>query len=188
MSDWRQRLTRSLHQTRSEPESRYFQLATVDANGLPQVRTVVYRGIDPETGAITVISDSRTPKIKELAGNLHAAICWYFAKSREQYRLNVTAHVVTVDEDENRCQLAWESLSLAARQQFLWGEPKSKRHDCHHGLEVKDGSVDMLPRHFCLILLKPNQVDYLNLRGNPQYRELHALTASGHWNWQAVIP
>ena len=41
MPQWRQGLTKSLHKTRSVPESRYFQLATADAQGLPYCRTVV---------------------------------------------------------------------------------------------------------------------------------------------------
>ncbi len=63
MPQWRQGLTKSLHQTRSMPESRYFQLATVDGSGTPFCRTVVFRGMTDEN-QLVVISDTRTRKIQ----------------------------------------------------------------------------------------------------------------------------
>ena len=59
MPQWRQGLTKSLHQTRSMPESRYFQLATVDGSGVPYCRTVVFRGITDDN-QLVIISDTRS--------------------------------------------------------------------------------------------------------------------------------
>ena len=76
MPQWRQGLTKSLHQTRSMPESRYFQLATVDGSGVPYCRTVVFRGITDDN-QLVVISDTRSDKYDQLGQNPHSQVCWY---------------------------------------------------------------------------------------------------------------
>ena len=50
ISGWRQRLARSLHLSRSKPEAKYIQLATLNDEGFVQNRTLVFRGfIDKST-------------------------------------------------------------------------------------------------------------------------------------------
>ena len=185
MPQWRQGLTKSLHKTRSVPESRYFQLATADAQGLPYCRTVVYRGLTDDN-CLVVISDTRTDKCEQLAQQPHAHGCWYFAKTREQYRFSVTAKVLSLEMDTPLVSAHWERLSDAGKKQFLWGEPGTPRND-GSALHVS-GDFLAVPQHFCVILLAIHKVDYLNLRGSPQYRELHYTDEQGNWLSQSIIP
>ena len=182
---WRQQLTKSLHQTRNTPESRYFQLATCDANGLPQCRTVVFRGMTDDH-ALEVISDTRTSKYLEMSQQPDVQVCWYFAKTREQYRFTATADIITSSDDAKRVASHWQKLSDAGKKQFLWGEPDTVR-DPTLPLVV-DGDFSNVPSHFCLLHLTVKAVDYLNLRGNPQLREKHAIGANGEWLTTSVIP
>lgn len=185
MPQWRAELTKSLHKTRSIPESRYFQLATVDSDGVPYCRTVVYRGITDDNQCVAV-SDTRTDKCAQLVHNARAQICWYFAKTREQYRFSVTADVVTLDDNFELVQAHWARLSDAGKKQFLWGKPRAPRNS---ELPLKaDGDFALVPAHFCVLLLNVEKVDYLNLRGTPQYRALHYCDEQGNWHSQSVIP
>ena len=79
MPQWRQGLTKSLHQTRSMPESRYFQLATVDGSGVPYCRTVVFRGITDDN-QLVVISDTRSDNMTSLARILTRRFVGIFLK------------------------------------------------------------------------------------------------------------
>ncbi len=185
MPQWRQGLTKSLHHTRSMPESRYFQLASVDDKGLPFCRTVVYRGLTDDN-QLVIISDTRSEKYKQLKANEHAHVCWYFAKSREQYRFGCTAACITWQSDSDLLTLHWNKLSDAGKKQFMWGEPGTPRND-GAALHI-EGSFDEVPPHFCVILLAVETVDYLSLRGNPQHREWHQKDAMGNWISQSLIP
>ena len=185
MPQWRAELIKSLHKTRSIPESRYFQLATVDNNGLPFCRTVVYRGLT-DNNDIVVISDTRTDKYTQLNGNNKAQICWYFAKTREQYRFSVTAQVATLEDNAGLVQEQWSRLSDAGKKQFLWGQPRTPRNN---DLPLRvNGDYACVPTHFCVLVFNVEQVDYLSLRGNPQYRALHYCDERGNWHCQSVIP
>ena len=185
MPQWRQGLTKSLHQTRSMPESRYFQLATVDSDGVPHCRTVVFRGITDDNQLI-VISDTRSEKFEQLGQNSHAQACWYFSKTREQYRFSCKATLVTVLQAPDLVTNQWNKLSDAGKKQFLWGKPGTPRQDSS-ALQV-DGDFDHVPSHFCIILFSIENVDYLNLRGNPQHREWHKKDEEGNWVCQSIIP
>lgn len=187
MSDWSALLLKSLDKTRDMPESRYFQLATVDSSGLPHNRTVVCRGVDENQSLMWVVTDTRNKKVAELKGNPHAAVCWYFAKTREQYRMTVSCRVDTPNDDRALCLQHWERLSVAARQQFLWGEPGSERTAPKKSLIDHSANTDVLPDHFCVLTLLVESVDYLNLRGNPQQRQCFE-KHQGQWHSKELIP
>ncbi|CAD5279370.1 Pyridoxamine 5'-phosphate oxidase [Alteromonas sp. 38] len=185
MPQWRTGLTKSLHASRSMPESRYFQLATADKDGVPYCRTVVYRGLSDDNKLI-VISDTRTEKYTQLSQQAKAQGCWYFSKTREQYRFSVIATIMTENEDRSLIESHWAKLSDAGKKQFLWGDPGTPRNN---GLPLQiAGDYSVAPEHFCVILLDIVNVDYLNLRGNPQYRELHRRDDKGNWISQSIIP
>lgn len=185
MPQWRMSLTKSLHKTRSTPESRYFQLATADKAGVPYCRTVVYRGLTDDNMLI-VISDTRSEKYTQLVEQPQAHGCWYFAKTREQYRFTMTASVLTATENSTLITEQWARLSDAGKKQFLWGEPRTPRND-GAPLQV-EGDYAAVPAHFCVLMFAVEKVDYLNLRGTPQYRELHYKNEQGNWLSQSVIP
>lgn len=44
------------------------------------------------------------------------------------------------------------------------------------------------PENFCLLLLNPDKVDHLELRGNPQNRHLYTLQDNNQWSYTAVNP
>ena len=133
---WRQRLVRSLHLNRSQVQSRYYQVATIDASGRPKNRTMVFRGFAQGNDNILSITDSRSEKVADwqLQGNAVFEICWYFTKSREQYRISGRVNMLFAsdllqgasDEAESGELIkTWTDLSNNAQQAFYLDAPKT---------------------------------------------------------------
>ncbi len=176
LAPWRSPLAHALHRNRSLPFSRYLQLATVRSDGTPANRTVVFRGFRAETNQLMFISDSRSEKTKQIADHTAAEACWYFTKTREQFRLLGHLTLVTADGEQPllsdaRTQL-WQNISDSARLQFAWPQPKAPRSpDAAFTPPVPDAQTP--PSTFCLLLLAVSKVDHLALRGDPQSRCLY---------------
>jgi pyridoxamine 5'-phosphate oxidase len=189
LAPWRTPLARALHRNRSQPHSRYLQIATVTPAGHPANRTVVFRGWLPDTNTLTLVTDQRSAKVADIAAHPWAEICWYFTQTREQFRLAGPIQSVGAVADANFAearQQAWQSLSANARQQFYWPPPAQSR-DLETDFSCP-GAGDHPPAVFCLVLVTPHQVDHLELRGNPQNRTLYSQTVAGIWTVQSVNP
>jgi pyridoxamine 5'-phosphate oxidase len=140
---WRQRLVRSLHVNRSQAQSKYFQVASVSKDGLPKNRTMVFRGFVPESLNLVSVTDIRTNKVSDWQLNTPKKfeICWYFAGSREQYR--IAGHVSLVSKEilknarkehakresvvfsETFLHQQWTNLSRGAQKQFFGPSPRA---------------------------------------------------------------
>ncbi|MGL5806173.1 MAG: Npun_F5749 family FMN-dependent PPOX-type flavoprotein [Xenococcaceae cyanobacterium] len=200
LAPWRSPLARALHLNRSQPYSRYMQLATVTKDGFPANRTVVFREfLDnrdriacAERNRLKTITDSRSDKIEQIQACPWGEICWYFTKTREQFRLFGSLILVTVDCSDRALQQArqetWQNLSDSARQQFSWPNPKQNRTEDKQAYSIPVSAKDIPLDNFCLLLLEPNKVDYLELRGEPQNRTIYILQDSQTWQVQAVNP
>ncbi len=192
LAPWRSLLSRNLHHNRSKPHSRYFQLATVTPEGYPANRTVVFRGFfDDQQNRLKIITDARSAKIQELKHQSQTEICWYFTETREQFRIMGNLQVVTCTEQDPTLQKArqstWYDLSDAARSQFAWPDP-AKPAASKSAFEVKSLDANSPAQNFCLLLLTPQKIDHLQLRGDPQQRCLYTLQDDQTWLTQPVNP
>ena len=79
---WLNDLERAIKGNKRDAHNRYFQLATVDSEGWPRVRTVVFRGFADQTGTLLFITDSRSEKMSSIESGGKAEACWYFTQSR----------------------------------------------------------------------------------------------------------
>ena len=192
LAPWRSHLSRALHRNRSQPYSRYLQLATVDTQGLPANRTVVFRGFLEESNQLQFVTDSRSNKIEHIKAKPWAEICWYFTKSREQFRLFGKLILVTAADLEPALQLArqqaWQKLSDSARLQFSWPKPGEERVTNPEAFSPPQPSAKEPIINFCLLLLTPEKVDHLELRGEPQNRCLYLLQKDQTWSTQSINP
>jgi pyridoxamine 5'-phosphate oxidase len=191
LAAWRSPLARALHRNRSLVYARYLQLATVRSNGRPANRTVVFRNFLPETNQLKFITDRRSEKITQLLTQPWAEACWYFPKTREQFRLLGKLQLVDVDCLDITLQAArkvtWHDLSENARSSFFWPEPKADRAEPEaFKIEMTDVSTPI--ETFCLLLFDPIEVDHLELRGEPQSRWLYQQADDGAWSTHAVNP
>lgn len=190
---WRSLLARSLHQNRHLPYARYFQLATVQTNGRPANRTVVFRGFLDNTDQLKTITDARSQKPEQIKHQSWGEVCWYFPETREQFRLAGQLTLVDADHPSQTLKAArqatWRDLSDASRLQFAWPHPGKVREDNSAFSPPSPNLEEPLPI-FCLLLLEPLEVDHLELRGDPQNRCRYLYCPNGDTQWveQAVNP
>ncbi|HIK46809.1 MAG TPA: pyridoxamine 5'-phosphate oxidase family protein [Leptolyngbyaceae cyanobacterium M65_K2018_010] len=191
LAPWRIPLAGSLHRNRRRPHSRYFQLATVQANGRPANRTVVFRGFVPHRNELMFVTDQRSQKVGDLAACPWAEACWYFTETREQFRLGGAISLIgptpTPAIGHQLRQQVWQALSKASGQAFYWPPPGQTRSP-DTAFQLEPAATPEPPDTFCLGLLHPDWVDHLELRGKPQNRTRYQWVDPGHWQIQAINP
>jgi pyridoxamine 5'-phosphate oxidase len=190
MAPWRSPLARALHRNRSKAYSRYPQLATVDADGRPANRTVVFRDFLPDTDSLLFITDVRSAKVSQIAHQPYGELCWYFTNTREQFRLSGHLSLITGQDDDiafvQTRRNVWTQLSANGRQQFAWPDPGQPLTAA--GFEPTDLSVAPPPTIFAVLILAPERVDHLELRGEPQNRCQYWQQSDQSWRSQAINP
>ena len=187
LAPWRSPLAHALHRNRALPYARYVQLATLRTDGRPANRTVVFRGFLENTNQLRFITDRRSEKTGQLDGQPWGEICWYFPKTREQFRILGTLRVVSADHADEEMlkarKMLWHDLSDGGRSQFAWASPKQPKT-----APLEQTTPDPLNplSTFCLLLLEPTQVDHLELRGDPQNRYLYSKEEQEPGTWSRV--
>jgi pyridoxamine 5'-phosphate oxidase len=192
LAPWRGAIAHALHRNRSLVYARYLQLATLQANGRPANRTLVFRGFLEDTNQLKFITDNRSAKADQIQQQPWAEICWYFPNTREQFRITGCLTLVSGDDFDRELQPAriamWQELSDAARLQFAWPHPGKLRVENPEAFAPPaPDPVEPMP-NFCLLLLDPVQVDRLELRGEPQNRWLYHRDEQQEWSSQAINP
>jgi len=187
---WRPILARALHRNRSLPNARYLQLATLKQNQRPANRTVVFRGFLEQSNQLKFVTDQRSAKIEQIHHCNWTEACWYFPKTREQFRLSgqlqLIDHACADEHLQHKRQLTWQALSEAAQEQFTWPSPGTPLPE--NSPATNAAGKDKPLSTFCLLLLEPDRVDHLELRGVPQQRCFYQLDSSGQWSVEAVNP
>ncbi|MEM7717524.1 MAG: Npun_F5749 family FMN-dependent PPOX-type flavoprotein [Cyanobacteria bacterium P01_A01_bin.68] len=191
IAPWRSFLANALKKNRSQPHSRYFQLATVRSDGTPANRTVVFRGFLENTNKLKIITDSRSDKIIEIQNQSRGEICWYFTNSREQFR--IAGNMIIIDANHQDSELlkaresTWQDLSDNARVQFAWPHPGESREN-QEAFSPQQLDANKPLDNFCLLLFEPVKVDHLRLRGEPQNRTIYKRDEMGVWDITEVNP
>ncbi|XP_014524142.1 pyridoxine/pyridoxamine 5'-phosphate oxidase 2 [Vigna radiata var. radiata] len=184
---WKQLLLNALESNAHLKHSSFMQLATVGTNGTPSNRTVVFRGFQDNTDNIQINTDARTRKIEELKLCSSAEICWYFTDSWEQFRINGNVDIIDGSNAEplklQQREHSWFASSLRSRSQYLCPNPGLP---CLHeqaqpdiSLDPSTGPIDA----FCLLILEPHQVDYLNLKSNQRLTFKSSVSAAAEKSW-----
>jgi pyridoxamine 5'-phosphate oxidase len=194
---WRSALARALHRNRSLVYSRYAQLATVAGDGRPHNRTIVFRGFGEGNRLhdLKFITDQRSEKMMQLQANSWAELCWYFPKTREQFRIAGQCTIIDAmypnPTDQKSRRITWHNLSSAARSQFAWPRPAQDLAS-PEAFESDDLDPNQPLDDFALLYLNPIQVDHLELKGQPdslypQSRCRYSLEM-GEWRQRSVNP
>jgi pyridoxamine 5'-phosphate oxidase len=192
LAPWRSQIAHALHSNRAKPDSKYVQLATITPEGLPSNRTVVFRGFLLKTNQLQFITDTRSDKFSHLQQQSWGEICWYFTKTREQFRFAGNFTLITsqsqTDDLLTARQTMWQNISDAARVQFTWSSPGKMRQNSSEVFNTNGISPIKPLNNFCLLLLTPQKVDHLQLKGNPQNRYLYTLQPDCSWEVQEINP
>ena len=181
---WRPLLRAAMQREGRSVAARWVQLATTGRDGAPRVRTLVFRGW---TGAeqLELFSDQRSEKVKELANNGAAELCWLFAKARQQYRLQGMVQLITAAEQPELCQNRWHKLSDTGRAVWGWPTPADPL-DPSAAFPEQLSETSPLPEHFVVLQMQVNTVERLNLGPHPHQRT--RWTATTHWQEQPLNP
>lgn len=207
VAPWRSQITGALHRNRSLVYARYLQLATVRSDGRPANRTVVFRGFyDPllekfggrststanfPPNQLQFVTDRRSEKIDQIVNCSWAEACWYFPKTREQFRLLGELKIIDIENHDSELsqlrQTLWQQLSDSGRSQFYWPSPAAPKAE-DVAFEPPSKYPDDPPDTFCVLLLQPQQVDHLELRGTPQNRHRYSYDPQQGWLTTSINP
>ncbi|MEH2135818.1 Npun_F5749 family FMN-dependent PPOX-type flavoprotein [Nostoc sp.] len=192
LAPWRGAIAHALHRNRSLVYARYLQLATVQPNGRPANRTLVFRGFLEDTNQLRFITDIRSAKADQIQQQPWAEICWYFPNTREQFRITGDLTLVSSDDSHQNLHPArtaiWQELSDAARLQFAWPHPGKPRVQTPEAFAPPAPDPVQPVPNFCLLLLDPVQVDHLELRGEPQNRRFYRHDENQEWSCEEINP
>lgn len=187
---WRALLEVSMAKSRKTRGSNYVQISTVNKDGEPRCRTVVFRGflnssnlpeehpMSPQNGGhfdgknciMKMCTDLRSQKVHEIAHQPISEMVWWFPKTSEQYRVRGSMMLVGNESEDRALQIArkemWGNISDSARESFL-----DDQEVLPVGGRDEEGKIVPVPANFLLMLLNPAYVDFLRLTG-AQYRQI----------------
>ena len=110
-------------------------LATSDAAGRPSARLVLLRGVDARGFVFFTNYNSR--KGRELSGNPHAALCFYWATLDEQIRIEGRVERVTAEESD-----AYFAGRPRGSQLGAWASDQSNVLPSRESLEEKYREIE----------------------------------------------
>lgn len=166
-----QRLARGVADRRAA--ARHPTLATVDASGMPQARTVVLRAADRATATLRVYTDRLANKVKELQAHPHAALHVWDKSAHLQIRLLAEAVIHTGES----VHATWEGLSEHARQCYGFSPASGDRLE--DGLDYQKWPA---LEAFAVLQLSIQQMEVLHLghrHRRARYRRCDDW--AGHW-------
>ena len=136
-------------------------LANVDADGIPQARTVVLRRVDRQARRLFFYTDHRSPKAKQLRSQNRACFVFWCQQLRWQLRAQTT---VQIESDGLLVQGAWNSISAtAAAFDYLSLEAPGSPMEL-----IREGQAD---KHALgIIVAKVHELDWLELNAQGHRR------------------
>ncbi len=80
-----------------------FQLATTDETGTPRVRSLIHRAflVSPSSPALPLLvtsTDSRTPKVRQIAHAHTVELAWWINATSDQFRISGPARIFSAPE------------------------------------------------------------------------------------------
>ena len=127
-------------------------LATVGADGAPQARVLVLREVNRAGRLLRLHSDSRTPKVAQIAADPRVSVLLYDAGARLQLRI---AGVARAESDGAVAARAWGDANLFARRCYTAPEAPGA---------LADGPISGLPPE--LERREPTEAESLQGRAN----------------------
>jgi general stress protein 26 len=164
-------------------------LATVDAGGAPDARTMVVRGADRRSGRIWFYTDRRSEKIDQLCSCQWACAVAWDRTAGIQLRLRGTA---TVHESGPVADRHWRQASLALQALFAApdapGRPLRPPDPRLVGMKraLDEGCLTDARTNFAVIEMQVRTIEWHQvIEGEQRRAVLHAATA---WAVQPLAP
>jgi pyridoxamine 5'-phosphate oxidase len=165
-------------------------LATVDANGLPDARMVLLKGLD-ERGFV-FFTNTESDKGRELAAAPKAALLFHWKSLRRQVRVRGTVEPVTAAEAD-----AYFATRARESQIGAWASDQSRELDgplalekrvAEYGLKFGLGPVPR-PPHWSGYRVIPQSLEFWRDRPFRLHQRLQFVSApSGGWTRRRLYP
>jgi general stress protein 26 len=154
-------------------------LASADAKGLPDARTVVLRQVDAVAGQLTFYTDSRSPKVAQLQSQASAMLVFWSARLSWQLRVRVACSVIT---DGPEVEALWQGVKQsAAVGDYLSPRPPGALLPPSSGMDDAPKANVPAPIHsFALLRAQVLQMDWLELSRDGHRR---AQLSANTWDW-----
>jgi hypothetical protein len=152
-------------------------LASTDADGLPDARTVVLRQVDAQAGQLTFYTDSRSPKVAQLQSQASAMLVFWSARLSWQLRVRVACTAITSGPE---VEALWQGVKQsAAAGDYLSPLPPGAVLPPSSG--PADAANVLAPTHsFALLRAQVLQMDWLELSRDGHRR---AQLSANTWDW-----
>lgn len=181
---WRALLRGAREREGRGPQARWLQLATVAADGTPRVRTLVFRGW-AGPAQLDLLSDGRSGKASELAGQPAVELCWLLPRARSQFRLRGRLIALPLEQERRERERHWQALSPGGRALWGWPPPGAPlERQAAFPEALAEGTP--VPAHFLLLRVALSQVELLELKDHPHQRR--RWQASQQWLEERLNP
>jgi len=160
--------------------TRWCQLASVDAQGQPQIRTVILRQFDHAARQMLFYTDKRSPKCSELISQPNVCCHFLTRAHKQQYRFSGQARLLT---DGPLWQSHWEALKPAALREYNGlSAPGTKGETEYLDGQAKD--------NFALLCVGFERLDYLCLSETAEAHERVQIhwQKSGRVQLDTIVP
>nr|CBA31422.1 hypothetical protein Csp_F37450 [Curvibacter putative symbiont of Hydra magnipapillata] len=175
--DVRQRIWQELQRAMQDRhhEWRTPVLATVNADGLPQARTVVLRHADARQATLQFFTDKRSPKVAELEAAPSVALVFWSKRLSWQLRIQATA---TVQRSGPEVDAVWThvSQSPAAGDYLSAKAPGDVWEE-----DASDTPSDNTQHFLGIVTLQIQNMDWLELARTGHRR---AVFTADQWEWR----
>ncbi len=164
-------------------------LATIDASGRPQVRTVVLRGCEPDLRRLRFHTDIRAAKVSEIAAHSRGSVMVYDARQKFQLRLSASLRVHTSDELANAAWAQTRDFSKVCYQVMpvpgtVVEDPAAIPFSAH---DTNDGAAN-----FAVVSAQIERIEWLYLAHQGHRRALFEWhedeSGGGRWGAAWLVP
>jgi pyridoxamine 5'-phosphate oxidase len=164
-------------------------LATVDERGLPDVRMVLLKGVDP--AGFVFFSNQQSAKGQELAANPKAALLFHWKSLRRQVRVRGAVTPVSDAEAD-----AYFATRARPAQLGAWASDQSRTLPDRLALEKKIAEVGLRfglgkvprPPHWSGWRLAPSAIEFWRDRPFRLHERLLFEAAAGGWTTRRLFP
>jgi pyridoxamine 5'-phosphate oxidase len=164
-------------------------LATVDADGLPDARMVLLKGVDAD--GFVFFTNTQSAKGQELAANPRAALLFHWKSLRRQVRVRGSVSSVTAEEAD-----AYFATRARPAQIGAWASDQSRPLPDRFALEKRVAEVGLRfglgkvtrPPHWSGYRLTPQAIEFWRDRPFRLHERLLFTRAGRGWTTSRLYP
>ena len=157
---------------------RYITLATIGANSIARLCTVVLREVSKNL-SLTIYTDSRSKKIGNLKLNDRISVLMYHPDKLLQLKIEGVAKIV---DDTKRLDSRWKNIQSNSKRDYITSDSPSSEISNPNEVEYLEDE-----HFFAMIDINPKKIEYLKLKRTNHIRVAFEKESSG-WKSTFLIP